>query len=365
MVSATLVSPGDAVLLVGNPVAQAADLQKAQQDLLSLVTPTGKVVFEQLDRLPHITLPKTTFNAAVSGTSAIQPAAFPHPDAALAKLSSALKPNGVLYLREPVLVDSAAAATVTKTEALRVPTRTVAGLLSALKLAGFVDTQIVSESALEDEKVAAYTMSCWGVTPGEVPGVSEYLRGKVVMVEVTARKPGYEVGAAAVLSFGKKKAAATDGVNGVNGVNGANGVKPQPTKQAVWTVSANDDDEDEEHELEDEDALLDEEDLKIPTKLAPEDCAPPSTGGKKKACKNCTCGLADEEEAEAADEEKAKVVVVTPAKKAATAPASSCGSCYLGDAFRCSSCPYLGMPAFKPGEKVVLAGNLLKDDLEL
>jgi hypothetical protein len=67
----------------------------------------------------------------------------------------------------------------------------------------------------------------------------------------------------------------------------------------------------------------------------------------KKACRNCTCGLAQEQAAEATS--------VVPRS-------SSCGSCYLGDAFRCGTCPYRGMPAFKPGEEVSIAS--MKDDLD-
>lgn len=45
----------------------------------------------------------------------------------------------------------------------------------------------------------------------------------------------------------------------------------------------------------------------------------------KQACKNCTCGKSS---------------------TTATAFKSSCGSCSLGDEFRCQGCPYRGLPAF-------------------
>lgn len=91
-----------------------------------------------------------------------------------------------------------------------------------------------------------------------------------------------------------------------------------------------------------EDEILSEEDKKKPeVSCNPND----ETNEKKpkKPCANCTCGLADKE---AADDGESKDTTETPK--------TSCGSCYLGDAFRCASCPYRGMPAFKPGEKVTI-----------
>lgn len=153
----------------------------------------------------------------------------------------------------------------------------------------------------------------------------------------------------------------------------------QASKKALWTLNAPS------TPSIDPEALLTDADRERPL---PE-CSPVANEAprRKKACKNCTCGLA---ELEAEELEKGKVVVLDGTEggqamevragekdrliaAAAAAPkaTSSCGNCYLGDAFRCSSCPYrgkllfsqpicmrrylclpLGLPAFKPGEKV-------------
>jgi len=146
-----------------------------------------------------------------------------------------------------------------------------------------------------------------------------------------ASKPNFEVGAARLLSFAKPKALAP-------------APAPAPPAASVWTLE---DMEDDSVELMDSDTLLDKEDL---VKVDPATLRVCGTTGKRKACKDCSCGLSEE----LADGKE-------PTTKSVS---SSCGSCYLGDAFRCGSCPYLGMPAFKPGEKIQLSQRQLNPDLK-
>jgi hypothetical protein len=101
-------------------------------------------------------------------------------------------------------------------------------------------------------------------------------------------------------------------------------------------------------DLIDEDKLLEGE--AGYTKLAKEE----NCDTKPKACKNCSCGRKELEAKQGATDikELEKKLENNEIK-------SSCGNCYLGDAFRCSGCPYKGQPAFKPGDKIKL--DLTKD----
>ncbi|KAI3453888.1 hypothetical protein Pfo_010551 [Paulownia fortunei] len=118
------------------------------------------------------------------------------------------------------------------------------------------------------------------------------------------------------------------------------------TSQVLPKVQIDDD-----VDLIDEDSLLTEEDLKKPQLPPVGDC---EVGSTRKACKNCTCGRAEEEE---------KVLKLGLSMDQLNNPQSACGNCGLGDAFRCSTCPYKGLAPFKLGEKVTLSGNFLAADI--
>ncbi|KAJ2681630.1 Anamorsin, partial [Coemansia spiralis] len=190
-------------------------------------------------------------------------------------------------------------------------TRTRDELAQQLRFAGFVDVQVAAHAH-----------------------AAAQAEGRVLVATATASKPVYNVGAAAALTFGKKAA------------------------RKAWVINVESDDD---AEIEDEDALLEEEDLARPD--AASLARPGDAKARRKPCKNCTCGLADGGEV---DEDEVCKPASKPRKPKRPVDVvnvkSSCGNCSLGDAFRCSSCPYLGMPAFKPGEKVTLGGSMLHDD---
>ena len=164
-------------------------------------------------------------------------------------------------------------------------------------------------------------------------------------------------------------------------------------------------------DIDDDDELIDENDLLnfnnnnnntnggslLSDKLiTPRKCDISLNGGKKrkKACKDCTCGLKELEELEVSNQQNLQDQILGKLAQSATLEAikieerlkqqqqqqqqkvkvkfteedlseidftvqgktGGCGLCALGDAFRCDGCPYLGLPPFKPGEVVKLDG---------
>ncbi|KMU73541.1 hypothetical protein CISG_03674 [Coccidioides immitis RMSCC 3703] len=122
-------------------------------------------------------------------------------------------------------------------------------------------------------------------------------------------------------------------------------------------------------ELIDEETLLDGEDMGRPI-IQPPECRP-KAGKRRRACKDCTCGLAErlrEEDKAARAKADATLETMKLAPKelaevdfTVQGKLGSCGNCALGDAFRCDGCPYIGLPPFKPGEEV----RLLSNDVQL
>lgn len=58
----------------------------------------------------------------------------------------------------------------------------------------------------------------------------------------------------------------------------------------------------------------------------------------RKACKNCICG-----------------------RKNGNINVSACGGCYLGDDYRCETCPHRGKPPFDPPNKIKKSNENIND----
>ena len=134
---------------------------------------------------------------------------------------------------------------------------------------------------------------------------------------------------------------------------GVSETKSSQEKQ-TWKMSMEDGDEFA-NDMMDENDLVDDLVIKAPS------CGPEEgEGRRKRACKNCSCGLKEVEEME----KKTGISRDGAALVEGAQVKSACGSCYKGDAFRCASCPFLGKPAFNPpGEDGKIKLAALADDI--
>jgi SAM-dependent methyltransferase len=163
--------------------------------------------------------------------------------------------------------------------------------------------------------------------------------------ELICRRAPWASGASAPLNLRKKTAApVTATAPSSTASNTDKATITGSSSKNKWSLAASDLADDGLVELEDEDVLLKKERVKLAPKVKAaaslDDCGT-GVASSRKACKNCTCGRATMDD--------------TPADKTAlkAAPVSACGSCGLGDAFRCSTCPFLGQPAFQPNSSLV------------
>lgn len=296
---------GQKVLLLWATYVTKEHLIEVVENLQNSVGDKKLVAVENLERLIVSDHASSSFDAVYCGT--LTPTLTFHPAEVFSEIARILKPGGCVIIRESVSTRGNAHSL-----------RTAAKLASALKLSGFVDVSQPETLLISKSNVDQYEKHF------------HHHAEDISLIEIRAKKPSFEVGS--IVSLSPKKVAS----------------KVDSAAAKIWMLSA-DDTLDENVELINEDDLLDENDLKKPDPSTLKVCA---TTQKRKACKNCSCGLAEELEQEATEKiEKNK------------SASSACGSCYLGDAFRCASCPYLGMPAFKPGEKILLTDNQLKADV--
>ncbi|KAJ1733324.1 electron carrier [Coemansia sp. Benny D160-2] len=339
------IEEGQAVLLVARTNTNTDNLdtlQKLRSTLLTQVGSAGRVDFEQVDRIDEGAVRLESAKYDIVLVSPVEPRVVEHSNRVLESILLALKPKGKLIIQELALDPGS----VLQTSPV---TRTKDDIVQQLKFSGFVETEVNSTELVSANELHYLAETQWKL--GEPSLFVSQADGHLWTATISAMKPSYDVGAATALSFGKKTK---------KGQNNINSTSANTEKKRVWMLNVESDDE---TEIVDQDGLLEDEDLIKPSAEAL--ARPEGVKTRRRACKNCTCGLADGGEfdesvackpEDSRPKKPKKPVDVVNLK-------SSCGNCGLGDAFRCGQCPFIGLPAFEPGEKVTLGGNMLRDDL--
>lgn len=177
---------------------------------------------------------------------------------------------------------------------------------------------------------------------------------------LVARKPSWSAAQARPLALRKKASGLRDASKSISkaspsvaasslsapGAVATAPAVPAPASAAVWSLDLGAD--------EDEDEAVDEDALLAASEALPTLEAKRPSDAPRKPCADCTCGAA---EALAAGEKRKLTLEMLEH------PTSGCGSCALGDAFRCGTCPYRGLPAFELGKKIELPTDFLAVDL--
>ncbi|XP_021573219.1 anamorsin isoform X3 [Carlito syrichta] len=206
------ISAGQLVAVVWDKSCPVEALKDLVDKLQVLTGNEGRVSVENINQLLQSAHKESSFDIILSGI--IPGSTTLHSAEVLAEMARILRPGGCLILKEPIET----------TVVNNCKVKTASKLCSALTLSGLVEVKELQRVSL---------------SPEEVQFVQEHLGYKsdnLLSVQITGKKPNFEVGSSSQLKLSIAKKSSSS-------------VKPavDPAAAKLWTLSANDMEDDSMH----------------------------------------------------------------------------------------------------------------------